>query len=241
LPQPPPTTQNNHMDSPEANAGSGADRAAYEAGLATLDPAIDVNRLDLYVLKSAIANHQVFDPTRQRAVIEGLQFVATTHPRVGKRILAARALGYIDSVNQRREAKLLDILCDRSRDPLPNPAPAVASSQTVIGQVNVIAAGDQPASDPMSGLLRLIQSGLPVLAGQCPSEVLPSPSAPITALHDKPGGGQRGLVPSADDGSVPGGQLDTPPPAERPEMPSAGSLLDRIRKNGANGNGKSET
>jgi hypothetical protein len=189
-------------------------------------------RPDIAILRDALANHWSRDPAKQQVHIDGLLHIATYHPKAKARIEATRALAYIDSVNQRREAKLLDILCDRGRDPLPNPAPVVPqANQTVIGQVNVIAAGDQPASDPMSGLMRLIQSGLP-----CPSTqpLTPDqPSAPITALHEKPEGGQRGLVPTAEDGAAPEGQADTPTPAERPEMPDEStSLLDRIKRNG---------
>ena len=131
-----------------------------EAGSRGTQAAIDMDRPDITILRDAVANHWVWDQEQRQRLIEGIQFIAEHHPKAKRRVDAFRALAIIDSVNQRREAKLLDILCDRSRDPLPNPAPVPQGSQTVIGQVNVIAAGDPPASDSMSGLMRLIRSGL---------------------------------------------------------------------------------
>jgi hypothetical protein len=193
-------------------------------------------RPDIAILRDALANHSVTDSAERRELNQTLLGLVRNDPSRKCRIEAARAFAYVDSVNQRREAKLLDILCDRSRDPLPNPAPAAqTNSQTVIGQVNVIAAGDQPASDPMSGLMRLIRSGLP-MPQPAAEPIPPGTSAPITSPGDKPEGGQRGLVPSVDDGAVPDGQLGTPSPADRPDMPAVENpFLERIRKNGANG------
>ena len=127
--------------------------ATREGGSAT--------RADIGILESALRNHYVTDPEKRERLLDELRSIVASHDDYRVRCKAANALASFEAVNQRREAKLLDILCDRGRDPLPNPAPAaVAPNHTVIGQVNVIAAGDQPASDPMTGLMRLIRSGL---------------------------------------------------------------------------------
>jgi hypothetical protein len=206
-----------------------------ETGSRASQVAIDMDRPDIAILRDAVANHWVWDREERQRLVTGIQFMAEHHPKAKTRIGAFRALAIIDSVNQRREAKLLDILCDRGRDPLPNPAPAVpVGNQTVIGQVNVIAAGDQPASDPMSGLMRLIRSGIqaPRMPGEPHSTQ--GPSAPTISTGDKPDSGQRGVLHQAGDGEPEPCQSQSKTPADRPEMPAAANppLLDRLRRNG---------